>query len=626
MIACGLAFTTYALMDDGNILTSSKVFTTLFLYSALRFPINYFGKLMGKAAQGLQACTRLGIFFARETLPPNKSSLFHTLCSDENDDLLLNINNGSFTISNSAPVTFESGDARESRQGLGNISFNVSNINLKLKRSQILAVVGPVGSGKSTLIKGLIGEIEKENGSIVELYGKVAYASQIPFILNGTIRENILFGEKYDEHRYEQTLQICNLNSDLDQIGPSRDLTEIGERGVTLSGGQKSRVSLARCIYSNPNVCILDDPLSALDAVTGKRVFENIMKSLEDGFLDNCTVVLVTHTPHFLHRIDKILLLVGGKSSFLGSWNEIKTYHPSDPISLEAINHIRSAIQEGKPSDDFDIDKSVIIESEIKESRISSERGTLITREDRQFGISKLKTWIIWFQNAGGIFFFLGSVGALALDRLTYILTELWLAAWIEGATKPVSRLGHTFAPQSDGRSSQVEYLKVYAFLLCLSFLLCLVRSLWIVQGGGRCSVKLFKAMIARVVLAPMSYFESTPSGRILNRVSYDVETMDVTLSQAMSILLVCCGWFFAGVTIMTTILPWIMLLIIPICALYWALTLMYRKSAVDLQRLDAVSRSPLQSLICEGKEMSIFMFLFFLRMLSKFDVCFLNF
>lgn len=140
-------------------------------------------------------------------------------------------------------------------------------------------------------------------------------------------------------------------------------------------------------------------------------------------------------------------------------------------------------------------------------------------------------------------FFFLGSVGGLALDRLTYILTELWLAAWVEGATKPVGRLGHTFAPQSDGRSSQVEYLKVYACVLILSFLFCLGRSLWIVQGGGRCSVKLFKAMIARVVLAPMSYFESTPSGRILNRVSYDVETMDITLSLSSYVDLTCLLW-----------------------------------------------------------------------------------
>ena len=580
---------------------------------------------MGKAAQGLQSCARLGAFFARETLSQNKSSLLNTLCYDGTNDLLLNIHKGSFTISNSAPIIFESDDAGESRQSLNNISFNVSNINLKLKRSQILAVVGPVGSGKTTLVKGMIGEIEKENTSIVELYGKVAYASQIPFILNGTIRENILFGEKYDEHRYKQTLQICNLVTDLDQIGQHRDLTEIGERGVTLSGGQKARVSLARCIYSNPNVCILDDPLSALDAVTGKRVFENIVKSLEDSFLENCTVVLVTHTPHFLHRVDKILLMVAGKPSFLGSWDEMKTHQPSNPDSLEAINYIRSAIQEGKSSDDFDVEESVDIERDIKESIIGSKSGSLMTREDRQFGLSELKTWIIWFQNAGGIIFFLGCVVLLVFDRLLYILTEFWLATWIEGATKPVSQLGHTFAPQSDGKSSQLKYLQVYAFLLLLSFLGCSLRSIWIVQGGGRCSVKLFKAMIARVVRAPMSYFESTPSGRILNRVTYDVEIMDITLSQSMSIFIVCFGWFFAGVSIMTFILPWIMLLIVPICALYWALTLMYRKSAVDLQRLDAVSRSPLQSLICEGKEMSIY-FSVILRKLSYVNTCFMNF
>lgn len=168
--------------------------------------------------------------------------------------------------------------------------------------------------------------------------------------------------------------------------------------------------------------------------------------------------------------------------------------------------------------------------------------------------------------------------------------------------TEPIERFGITFAPQSDGLSAQYEFLKVYAIILMISFAGTIFRSQWIIQGGGRCSEKLFNDMTTRVMRAPMSYFETTPMGRILNRLTYDVEILDLSLSQSMTVLLTALGWFVTGVILQITILPWNVFILVPIIGIYWMLLLYYRKSAVDLQRLDALSRSPIQANLAEGE------------------------
>jgi ABC-type methionine transport system ATPase subunit len=190
--------------------------------------------------------------------------------------------------------------------------------------------------------------------SSVEMNGRIAYASQVPFILNGTVRENILFGLPYHRDLYERVLDACNLVADLQQLGIAGDLTEIGERGVTLSGGQKARVALARCVYSQSDIVLLDDILSALDAATGKTIFDTLLDSTgpSNGLLKNSAVILVTHSTHFLSRMDNILVLSKGNSIFYGSWKELLEFTPPDASSSEAIESIVSSLQEAKSSSD----------------------------------------------------------------------------------------------------------------------------------------------------------------------------------------------------------------------------------------------------------------------------------
>ena len=444
ILASCLTFIAYALMDEENVLTTSLTFTSIFLFAALRFPINYAGKFMGKAAQGLQACSRFSSFFERESVAdliflqngkieqqtphiPDTGNIdiqymssTTKSCSQDTSSSLINVK-ASFC----AELSIEG-------------AFVLHDIELSVQRSEIMCVVGPVASGKSTLVQGLIGEIlpipTTKEDTVFDVYGKVSYASQIPFILNATVRENILFGEPYDEELYDCVLEACCLKADIDQFH-SGDLTEIGERGVTLSGGQKARLSLARVAYSQPDVAILDDPLSALDAGTGKQVFEKLFKPTSPGLFSNTAVVLVTHASHFLKRVDSLLVLVNGKSVFVGKWGDLSSCHPTDPSELDAIEAIRSSVQEEHNSES---DANNAANSKTQpvcfdttghrnESQSDQEEGRIMTQEERKYGLSQLSSWISWFSYAGGWMFFFILLITMTIDRYLYVAIELWI-------------------------------------------------------------------------------------------------------------------------------------------------------------------------------------------------------
>jgi len=258
------------------------------------------------------------------------------------------------------------------------------------------------------------------------MHGSVAYASQSPFILNATLKDNILFGKEFDEALYTRVLEACNLLPDLSQIGPAKDLTEIGERGVTLSGGQKARISLARCVYAQPSIALFDDVLSALDAATGKFVFERLFDSSGDAhsLLSKSAVVLVTHAAHFLSRVDTILVLVKGKAAFTGSWNDLLKAEPEDMEAREAIQSICSSVQERNDVSEEEVADAGLPNVAKGDDLKDVDIGTIMTEEEREFGLSDWRTWMNWFQYAGGTVFFVVTIVALDIDRGFYVANE----------------------------------------------------------------------------------------------------------------------------------------------------------------------------------------------------------
>lgn len=195
----------------------------------------------------------------------------------------------------------------------------LKDINIRLKKQTLTAVVGTVGSGKSSLISAFLGEMDKISGR-VNTVGKIAYVSQQAWIQNDTLKDNILFGRKYNKDLYEKVIEMCALKADFEML-PGGDMTEIGEKGINLSGGQKQRVSLARAVYADADIYFLDDPLSAVDSHVGKHIFDKVIGP--KGMLRHKTKVLVTHGITYLSQTDSIIVMKDGQVSESGTYQEL---------------------------------------------------------------------------------------------------------------------------------------------------------------------------------------------------------------------------------------------------------------------------------------------------------------
>uniref|UniRef100_A0A7S3L4V8 ATP-dependent transporter ycf16 n=1 Tax=Amphora coffeiformis TaxID=265554 RepID=A0A7S3L4V8_9STRA len=609
LLATTAAFSFYALFDKKNIITPSDAFSALLLFAILRFPINMAARLVGKLAQALEGLRRIEEFLQRETRPDveehHKSGNWQL--DDPGDETVVNLKGGSFTIrpddiglsrhdgySDHLSVTSQSQYSSANSKADEPV-FNVRNISFELKKSEVIAIVGKVGSGKTTLLRALLGEVPAQPGTELWMSGALSYAPQIAFILNRSLRENILFGCDFDEARYEEVIDACCLRDDVRHLGPAADLTQIGERGVTLSGGQKQRVALARACYAKGNLALLDDVFSALDANTAGRVFDGLFNNCENstGVLRNRGTLLVTHAEQFLPRVDKILVMSDGEPSFFGTFKELNDFAVENESAKALIDHSTKRTGKDKKK------KS----SKLRKEGANEDDGIIMTVEERNYGVSSFVDWATWFINAGGLPFVITQLVFLVLDRGLFVMSDWWLSQWSDSAYEELELLFFSIPPQSDGREAQETYVAVYCIIVFLSIIATSLRSQWMFTGSARCAELMFAGMAHRVLRAPLSYFETVPLGRILNRFTYDVEVLDVELSISMTGLVVSSSWLISAVVVMVSVLPWMLLGIAPVTIMYGFIQYYYRMSGPDLQRIDAVSRSPLQASLAEGIE-----------------------
>jgi len=632
VLATGATFTCYALLQ-GKVLTAADIFSVLSLFSTLRFPINDMGKLLGNAAQAYNALLRIGNYLDRDTSPQEtgQESSSGDVDIDVADDVLLEVSGADFLIGgdaseNEETVPDSTDDCDADLQMIKVIDddahFSLVDVNFKIRRNKFYAIIGGVGSGKSSLVRALIGLMlpTDKNKSVKYNTKKISYSAQSSFIMNTSLKGNILFGAKFDKDKYSHVLRTCALESDL-LLLPRGDQTEIGERGVNLSGGQKARVSLARAIYATSDVVFLDDPLSALDADTGRAVFQNLKSS---HLTKNRAVVFVTSASHFLSEFDDIMLLHDGRTFYQGDWeglNSLELDSDSDITAnktrankqevIEVLNHIKSSIQQESsapssssprlgpsPAPAPATSEKAIDAVDYDDDKDDTPGGKIIAAEIREFGMSKIGVWLAWGAAAGGFPFIFCQVLFMSIDRLSYISTEWWLARWSEASGElSVDIFGHTFPPQKD---DQWPWVRVYLIITAVSTVAVFIRTEWAVYGGARAAECLFLKTLKRTLRAPMSFFESVPLGRLLNRFTYDIEQLDIKLSQSMSMLMISISWFCSCVGVMIGVMPLMICVLAPVTVVYYKLMIYYRLTSVDLQRLDAKSRSPVQSLLTE--------------------------
>ena len=453
----------------------------------------------------------------------------------------------------------------------------LKDVNIHVSTGTLCAIVGPVGSGKSTLCSAILNEAVLGEGSNVALHGSVAYVAQTAWILNKTVRENILFGLPYDRERYEQVIDACSLRHDI-SILEDGDQTEIGERGITLSGGQKQRVSLARAAYSGADVLIFDDPLSALDPEVAQKVFENCI----NGLLAGKTRLLVTNNLQFLSECDFIVAF-----SKHGQIVEQGTY--SDLMS-DKRGEITRLLRGITPSR-----RSMVKEEKVAEIKKDDTKSkdkdakNLMTKEERQTGSVKLSVYLKYIQAGGGYIFFSLIFLTYMLSTGTNVMTSVWVAMWTADAP----------SGYSNGKS-ETFYIVGYAILSILLGIMTFIRSYALASFGVRSSFNLHGNVLRSVLKAPMSFFDTTPTGRILSRFSKDMFTVDNEIADFVDLFVFIVLQLVVVMVSIVVITPYFAVVLPFLGYLYIRAMNYFRRVSRETKRLESVARSPVYSQFSE--------------------------
>ncbi|XP_044431466.1 ABC transporter C family member 10 [Triticum aestivum] len=460
----------------------------------------------------------------------------------------------------------------------------LKNINLLVKAGEKIAICGEVGSGKSTLLAAVLGEVPKTEGTI-QICGKIAYISQNAWIQTGTVQDNILFGSSMDRERYHNTLARCSLVKDLEML-PYGDRTQIGERGVNLSGGQKHRVQLARALYQNADIYLLDDPFSAVDAHTATSLFnEYVMSALSDK-----TVLLVTHQVDFLPAFDSILLMSDGEvirsapyQDLLADCEEFKDLVNAhkDTMGVSDLNN-NTHNQRAK---EVSIKETVGIHgSRYTESVKPSPEDQLIKKEERETGDAGVKPYMLYLRQKKGFLYFSLCMISHIIFIAGQILQNSWMAANVQNP-----------------HVSMLKLISVYIIIGACTMIFLLSRSLGVVVLGMQSSRSLFSQLLNSLFRAPMSFFDSTPLGRILSRVSSDLSIVDLDIPFAFVLSLGTSLNAYTNLGVLAAVTWQVLFVAVPMIVLAIRLQRYYLASAKELMRINGTTKSALANHLGES-------------------------
>ena len=463
-------------------------------------------------------------------------------------------------------VDVEKGEAESS----GEANAILENIDLSVGDKSLTAIIGPVGSGKSSLINAILGEMFTSSGSVT-IDGTVALATQSAWIANDTIRNNILFGEPFNVERYKKVIEVCQLRHDLD-IFEDGDQTMIGERGINLSGGQKQRISVARLAYSSKDIVILDDPLSALDPKVAQSLFDECIVE----FMSNRTRVLVTNQINVLPKCDEIFVLKDAKIVEHGTYDKLMADGGAFAKLLEEYlkEEVSSSDEEKEGVQQHDR-----VHKKQKSLNMQTSGKQLIQKEERNVGAVGLKVYLGYIKHGGGYALFAFDIFLFALSTFFLVFSSTWIALWTDDADYV--------------QNSEAFYLVGYALLAVVLALTTYLRTALIMYIGVLASKSLHKKVLASILHAPMSFFDTTPLGRVLSRFSKDIYSVDLQVPQFFSFFLFTVVFvvFSLGTIIYTT--PIFAVAVPFLMIIYFLILSYYRPVARDVKRLEAISRSP---------------------------------
>jgi ABC-type multidrug transport system fused ATPase/permease subunit len=555
----------------GGAVSAPVLFTIVSLFANLRFPLQMLANLFFFYGDSYQSFVRVNSLVNKlGQAAAEESELKHDLLADRRvcsqDELLLSIVNGSFRYV-------------EPGVDVASVEPTLSNVNVEVRAGRVTCVVGAVGSGKSTLCAGLVGEASAVG---VSISGTLSYAAQTAWIWNATLRDNICFGRPFDESWYREVVAACQLVTDFDSF-PAGDFTFVGERGVTLSGGQRQRISIARAVYADRSFIVLDDVTSALDARVSRRLFEQLIVGLLRE--RNKGVLLITHQLPLCRHADTVVVLEAGKQMQSGAFAEVQK---AEGPFRAMMRHYEE--EEGGDDSPGAGKKMTAVDKLKKKSRDAVETASRVlasdgpAAEESKEGAVSGKVWtaylaLLGWRMAGLIFLSACSWNAVR------VLADWWIVYLITGKF---------FA-------SVNAFVFSWLGLTLGCVVLLLLQGTLFVRAAANAGQRLHDRVFFSVLAAPMSWFDVTPVGRVTNRLAKDLDAVDKLLPYSLDQFLQCILQCIAVVVLIAVALPWFLIALPFIFALFVLLSNFFRRSSTQLRRIDGIVRAPCFSSLTEA-------------------------
>ncbi|KAF2888364.1 hypothetical protein ILUMI_17809, partial [Ignelater luminosus] len=427
----------------------------------------------------------------------------------------------------------------------------LENINLNIKPG-LTILTGPVGAGKSTLLRLMLSDVKKSRGT-VEISGKMSYASQEPWLFPGTVRQNIIFGEVFDEKRYETVVKVCALKKDIAAF-PEGDKTLLTDKGLNLSGGQKARINLARAIYKVANVYLLDNCLSAVDTHVGKHIFQECIK----GFLKDKICILITHHDYFLQGANDIVLLDKGIIKFQGSYGILKENYNEDFVTtIRNYENIKESygkeeeIEEKIDNNVDDVDET----SELLLTRIPTKKH--IYEETEEEGTVKKEVYFKYFTSGGGIKMLLLLVVLSIVAQVAASWSDYFISFWVD-MEEDLSGFRYNHTTDSPEykllKESHSSLMKLYSFIILAAAILTVLKTFAFFTFATLASRNVHNLMLGKVLNAAMMFFDTHLSGNILNRFSRDLGILDEKMPYTVHGVAMSIITIFATLSVVSSV------------------------------------------------------------------------
>uniref|UniRef100_F1KQ57 Multidrug resistance-associated protein 5 n=1 Tax=Ascaris suum TaxID=6253 RepID=F1KQ57_ASCSU len=619
-------FTFLGVVLSGNDLLASDAFSAITVFFVMLFGIRmipYGSRYCAEAIVALRRIQELLLYPEYDIhIPPA-----------QDPSIAIQFKNASFTWDDKDQTTPSASEATErspvveGEQTSASSPFTLEEIDLTIKKKELIAVCGPVGSGKTALLNAIVGHMAQKEGSL-NVSGSVAYVTQSPWIQNLTVQGNILFGLPMNTSRYYRAITACELSKDLETM-KAADQTEIGERGVTLSGGQKARVALARALFANRQIYLLDNALSSVDRNVGDRIFQHAIKEM----LGNKTVVMVTTDIQRLSRCDRVIYMESGRvigfaphEELLEKYEQYALFCENAVLNDPSESELQTPEMKKSDEDDF-----VKVDNEGKEATVrratassmndlqasspnslmdlpSSADGQIV-EEEENLGLAAM-SWSVYKQYinaAGSYLIWIVLLLAFVLNVFATIFSTAWLSQWLKHGhvEQLVNESGELMVvTESLAKSnSTAYYATVYGLSLILLFGTGFLKAVIFVKVSLNAASRLHSRMFKSVIRATVQFFDITPSGRILNRFTKDMDEIDVKLPFTVEIFLqnmiTCIGFLI----MIAWVFPAFLIACVPLSCIFALFVVCFRAGITSLKRSENISRSPLFEQISASME-----------------------